>query len=54
MLKITLVIQEKTDSDDCTVKLEKPKNLEKASQNERNVGGAVFNAVEKALKELQK
>lgn len=54
MLKITLTVQEKKDNtDDCTVKVEMPKNLDKATDSEKSVGGAVYQAVLKTLKELQ-
>ena len=54
MLKITLTVQEKKDkTDDCTVKVEIPKNLDKATDSEKSVGGAVYQAVSKALQDLQ-
>lgn len=52
---MTLTVQEKKDNNaDCTVKFEMPKNLDKATDNEKSVGGAVFQAVNEALKDLQK
>ena len=54
MLKITLTVQEKkNNSDDCTVKVEMPKNLDKATNSEKSVGSAVYQAVSKTLQELQ-
>ena len=52
MLKITLVVQDKKDGN-CTVKIEMPKNLDKATDNEKSVGGAVYQTVSQALKEMQ-
>lgn len=53
MLKISLTVQEKKNSDDCTVKIEMPKNMDKATENEKTVGGAVYQKISNALKELQ-
>ena len=53
MLKITLVIQQKKDSEDCTVKVEMPKNLEKATPSEKNIGGAVYQVLTDRLKKLE-
>lgn len=54
MLKITLTVQEKKDNtDDCSVKVEMPKNLDKATNSEKSVGGAVYQVVSKTLQELQ-
>lgn len=52
MLKFTLVVQDKKDGN-CTVKIEMPKNIDKASENEKSVAGAVYQTVTKALKEMQ-
>lgn len=52
MLKFTLVVQDKKDGN-CTVKMEMPKNIDKATENEKSVGGAVYQTVTKALKEMQ-
>lgn len=54
MLKITLVVQQKKDSEDCTVKVEMPKNLDKATLSEKNIGGAVYQVLSNSLKELEK
>ena len=54
MLKITITVQEKKDNtDDCTVKVEMPKNLDKATDSEKSVGGAIYQTVSKTLQELQ-
>ena len=53
MLKITLVVQDKKDGN-CTAKLEMPKNLDKATENEKSVGGAIYQVVSEALKNMQK
>lgn len=52
MLKITLVVQDKKDGN-CTAKLEMPKNLDKATENEKSVGGAIYQVVSQALKDMQ-
>lgn len=54
MLKITLCIKENKKEDTCQVTLEKPKNLEKATDKEKNTGASVFNALSKALQDLEK
>jgi len=54
MLKITLCIKENKKDDTCQVTLEKPKNLEKATDKEKNTSGAVFSALTKALQDLEK
>ena len=53
MLKITVQITETKDKEKCTVKLINPKDLSKASENEKNACAMVINQIEKALKELQ-
>ena len=53
MLKITLTVQQKKNSEDCTVKIEMPKNMDKATEPEKSVGSAVYQNVANALKELQ-
>ena len=53
MLKITLVVQDKKDGN-CTAKLEMPKNLDEATENEKLVGGAIYQVVSQALEDMQK
>jgi len=53
MLKFTLTVQEKKNTDNCTVKIEKPKNMEKATKNELSVGNAVYETLTEALQKLQ-
>lgn len=53
MLKITLVVQDKKDGN-CSAKLEMPKNLDKATENEKSVGGAIYQVVSQSLKDMQK
>lgn len=53
MLKITISVQENKDKDNCTVKVISPKDLSKATENEKKAGAMVLNQVEKALKEIQ-
>lgn len=53
MLKITIQVQESKD-DNCKVTIINPKDLSKASENEKSVGAVVRNQIEKALSELQK
>ena len=54
MLKITIQVQEKKGTDDCTVKIVDPKDLSKCSESEKTVGAMVKNQVVKALSELEK
>lgn len=53
MLKITIQVQENKGKDNCTVKLINPKDLSKASENEKKAGAMVLNQIEKSLKEIQ-
>lgn len=52
MLKITLVVQDKKDGN-CSVKIEMPKSLEKATENEKSVGGAVYQKLTETLQTLE-
>lgn len=52
MLKISLVIQDKKDGS-CKVKIEMPKNLDKATDNEKSVGSAIYQKVSETLKNLE-
>lgn len=53
MLKITVQISENKDKDKCTVKMINPKDLSKASENEKKACAMVINQIEKSLKEIQ-
>lgn len=53
MLKITIQVQEQTEKDKCTVKIINPKDLSKASENEKRVTAMVLNQIEKAIQEIK-
>lgn len=53
-MKITITIKEKPDSNNCTVKVKTQKDISKATQNEKNTGVNVYNAICNALKILEK
>ena len=53
MFKLTLTVQEKKNTDNCTVKFEKPKNIDKATKNELSVGNAVYETLSEALEKMQ-
>lgn len=53
MLKITIQVTENKEKDKCVVKMINPKDLSKASQQEKNVCAMVINQIEKSLKEIQ-
>lgn len=53
MLKITVQISENKDKEKCTVKMINPKDLSKASENEKKACAMVINQIEKSLKEIQ-
>lgn len=53
MLKITIQVQEIKDKEKCTVKMISPKDISKASENEKNACAMVINQIEKSLKEIQ-
>ena len=54
MLKITLEVTEKKNTDTCDVKLVTPKDLKKSTDNEQKTGAMVVNAITKALEDLAK
>ena len=54
MLKITLEVTEKKNTDTCDVKLVTPKDLKKSTDNEQKTGAMVVNAITKALEDLSK
>ena len=53
MLKITLQVQENENENKCTVKMINPKDLSKASENEKKACAIVINRITKALQEIQ-
>ena len=53
MLKITISVQENKDKDNCTVKVISPKDLSKATENEKKAGVMVLNQINNSLKEIQ-
>lgn len=53
MLKITIEVKENKDKEKCTVKMINPKDLSKASENEKNACAMVINQIEKSLQEIQ-
>lgn len=53
MLKITVQVAENKDTDTCTVKIVNPKDLTKATENEKNVTAMVIDKITKALEELK-
>lgn len=53
MIKLQIQIQQKKESDDCTVKLINPKDLSKSSESEKNIAYVVSNTITNALSELQ-
>lgn len=54
MLKITITVQDKKgDNDDCIVKIQMPKDVEKASKSEKNVGSTVYQVITRTLEDLE-
>lgn len=53
MLKITISVQDKDGKGHCDVKIETPKNLEKAKDSEKTVMATVYNTITKSLEDLQ-
>lgn len=53
MLKFTISVKQNKDNDDCTVKVEQPKNLDKASESEKAVTQAVYQTILASLENLQ-
>ena len=53
MLKITVQVQEDKDKEKCVVKLINPKDVSKATENEKRACAMVINQIEKSLKEIQ-
>lgn len=53
MLKITIQVQENKNKDSCSVTIVNPKDLSKASENEKNVTAIVRSEIEKVLTGIQ-
>ena len=53
MITFSIKIKENPNQDTCKVEIIKPKNLDKATQNEKNVTAIVINEIEKSLKNLK-
>lgn len=53
MIKFSIKIKENNNHDTCNVEIIKPKKLEDATQNEKNVTAVVINEIEKSLKNLK-
>jgi len=52
MLKITLIVQEKDKSGNCTVKIKVPKDLKGATIPEKQCGAMVYDKVNVVLENL--
>ena len=52
MLKITIQVQENKDKNNCTVKMINPKDLSKASDNEKNTCAMVINEITNTLQSM--
>ena len=53
MLKITIQVTEDKDKEKCTVKMINPKDLSKATENEKRACAMVINQIEKSLNEIK-
>ena len=53
MLKITIQVTEDKDKQKCTVKLINPKDVSKATENEKRACAMVINQIEKSLNEIK-
>ena len=53
MLKITIQVQEDKKSEKCTVKMINPKDISKATENEKRACAMVINQIEKSLNEIK-
>ena len=53
MLKITIQIVENKNKDTCNVKMITPKDLSKATENEKNCTATIINQITKSLEEIQ-
>ena len=52
MLKFTIEVKDKDDGS-CTVQIKAPKDLSKATENEKRACAMVINQITKALEEIQ-
>ena len=53
MYKITIQVKENKNADTCNVELIPPKDLTKASTNEKSTGHMVVNEITRTLQQLQ-
>ena len=53
MLKITIEVKENKNKDSCTVKMINPKDLSKATNQEKQTTAIIIKQIEKSLKELK-
>lgn len=53
MLKITIQVTEDKDKEKCTVKMINPKDVSKATENEKRACAMVINQIEKSLNEIK-
>ena len=53
MLKITIQVAENKNKENCTVKMINPKDVSKATENEKRACAMVINQIEKSLNEIK-
>lgn len=53
MLKITIQIQESKDKEKCSAKIITPKDISKATENEKRCCSIVLSQIEKAMEEIK-
>ena len=53
MLKITIQVTEDKTHEKCTVKMINPKDVSKATENEKRACAMVINQIEKSLNEIK-
>ena len=53
MLKITIQVKEDKNKDNCTVKMINPKDLSKASDNEKTICAMVINEIINTLQSMR-
>lgn len=53
MLKITIQVTEDKTREKCTVKMINPKDVSKATENEKRACAMVINQIEKSLNEIK-
>lgn len=54
MLKITIQVKENKKDDTCNVELITPKDISKATPNEKTTGAMVVNEITRTLQSMQK